>query len=65
MNVLNLIVIKNDKGSNDARIPGIDPSIQMDGLFIDRAIKIPITTRIISPTAYFKYFPVLFFSIRS
>ena len=33
------IVIKNDKGSNDARIPGIDPSIQMDGLFIDRAIK--------------------------
>lgn len=27
-------------------------------LLMDKAIKIPITTRTISPTAYFKYFPV-------
>src|SRR5210317_347017 len=27
-------------------------------LLIESAIKIPITTRIISPIAYFKYFPV-------
>ena len=34
-------------------------------LLICNAIRIPITTRIISPMAYFKYFPVLFFFIRS
>ncbi len=28
---------------------------------MDKAIKIPITTRTISPIAYLKYFPVLFF----
>jgi ribonucleoside-diphosphate reductase alpha chain len=33
------IVIKNDKGSNDARIPGIDPAIQLDGIFFERARK--------------------------
>ena len=33
------IVIKNDKGSNDARIPGIDPAIQLDSVFFDRAKK--------------------------